>query len=225
MARLIFLTLAISQPIILKSQVDHSLDPRIRPCTPAEFATGISEEVTRLIASGPNYGDGKPTFVQCEAVDLPWLPNATILRFHTPVDVDYSSTFTFARATPTSRLWLVRSAEGMVGLPSVNEPDNLIVINDLLASADPTPEDSELASISNFYFFLLDHEGGLVFFFTATVEHASLLKDYEATFNENGNIRLVTLKIDSLWWLFTYSRSKIGVQLNSVVLDKTEEED
>src|ERR1700732_4514100 len=56
----------------------------VRPCTANENAVVASSEVIRLFA------DERPTFSWCEAVDVPWLPSAQILRFHTAIPVDYS---------------------------------------------------------------------------------------------------------------------------------------
>src|ERR1700733_4199643 len=71
-------------------------NPLVRPCTPDESAIGASLEVIRLLA------DEQPTFSWCEAVDVPWLPNAEILRFHTAIQVDYSSVCTIVKATSES---------------------------------------------------------------------------------------------------------------------------
>src|SRR2546423_12300928 len=85
----------------------------VRPCTADESTVGGSSEVIR------SFADEQPTFNWCEAVDVPWLPNAQLLRFHTAIHVDYSSVWTIVKATSKSQVHLIRAAgEGMVSTPS-----------------------------------------------------------------------------------------------------------
>jgi hypothetical protein len=96
----------------------------VRPCTAKESAVGASSEVIRLFA------DERPTFSWCEAVDVAWLPNSEILRFHTAIDVDYSSVCTIVKATSESPVRLIWAAgEGMVSMPSPSLPNNLDAMN------------------------------------------------------------------------------------------------
>lgn len=88
----------------------------VRPCTANENAVGTSSEVIRLFA------DERPTFSWCEAVDVPWLPNAEILRFHTAIHIDYSSVCTIVKATSESPVRLICGRRRRNGLNAVPEP-------------------------------------------------------------------------------------------------------
>jgi hypothetical protein len=126
--------------------------PLVRPCTANENAVGASSEVIRLFA------DERPTFNWCEAVDVPWLPNAEILRFHTAIHVDYSSVCTIVKAASESPVRLIWAAgEGMVTTPSPSLPNNLNVMNSLLKSV-PALKDSQLGSAGVLYLFLIHRE-------------------------------------------------------------------
>jgi len=125
----------------------------IRSCNKAEFETSRSDDAKVLFGK-----DEDPTFRWCEALDLPWLTGAQILRFHTPIDVDYSMTNTFVRANATAKLWLIHSAEGFVAWPNPNLTENLAAFNDLLYAAKPQTGDSQLSEVSNLYLFLLDQK-------------------------------------------------------------------
>lgn len=217
----IVLALGLSTTARLQSQVDHNLDPRIRTCTEAENQSGYSVDVRFLIAKTvPN--QVTPIFARCEAVDLPWLPEASILRFHTPFQVDYSETFTFVRTTEGSKLCLIRSGEGMYVEPNPNDPNSLGVLNDLLMGAKPTPDDSALASISNLYLFLLDREGDRLWALLPPVREYSLLKDYEATIRNDGSVHRVWLRIGGATRLFSYSRERAELHLDSVLRVESE---
>lgn len=184
---------------------------KIRSCNKAEFATSRSDEAKSLFNK-----DEDPVFRWCEALDIPWLGSAQILRFHTPVDVDYSMTYTFIRANATARLWLIHSAEGLVVGPDPNLAENLAAFNDLLHAANPRPSDTQLSEVSNIYLFLLEHEMGSAVFIHPQHEKEHLLKLYKSSLKKRGNQRILSLLEPGGPTRYTYSRTSTGLQLESV---------
>jgi hypothetical protein len=181
----------------------------VRPCTANESAVGASSEVIRLLA------DEQPTFSWCEAVDMPWLPNAEILRFHTAIHVDYSSVFTIVKATRESPVRLIRAAgEGMVAMPSPSLPNNLDAMNSLLKSV-PALKDSQLGSASVLYLFLIHREIRRSLF-SKPANYPLAEVDYRIRYQERGKSRSVSLSTRTGDWKLTFSSSKDGLHLVSI---------
>ncbi len=182
----------------------------VRPCAANESAVGGSSEVIRLLA------DEQPTFSWCEAADVPWLPNAEILRFHTAIHVDYSSVFTILKATPESPVRLIRAAgEGMVTTPSPNLRNNLDAMNSLLRSA-PALKDSELGSASVLYLFLIHREIRRSIFSKPATNYPLAEVDYRIRYQRRGRSRLVSLSTRTGNWKLTFSSRKDGLHLDSI---------
>ena len=157
----------------------------VRPCTAKENVVGTSSEVIRLFA------DERPTFSWCEAVDVPWLPSAQIMRFHTAIHVDYSSVCTIVRATRESPARLIWAAgEGMVTMPSPSLPNNLDAMNSLLKSA-PRLKDSQLVSASVLYLFLIHREIRQSLFSKPESSYPLAEADYRIRYRERGISRVV----------------------------------
>jgi hypothetical protein len=187
----------------------HETNLLVRPCTPKESALGSSPEVIRLLSSE------RPVFQWCEALDVPWLPNANIMRFHTAVDVDYSYTYTIVKAASESRIRLVVFGEGLVAQPSANT--SLETMNDLLGSAQPMPNDSKLESACSLYLFLVGRETHHGFFRRPEGRHPLNTADYRESSRRNGVTRVVRLTTPSTGWKFTFTSQEHSLHLDSVV--------
>jgi len=182
----------------------------VRPCTANESAVGASPDVIRLLA------DEHPTFSWCDAVDVPWLPNAEILRFHTAIQVDYSSVCTIVKATSESPVRLIWAAgEGMVAMPSPSLPNNLDAMNSLLKSA-PALKDSQLGSASVLYLFLIHREIRQSFFSKPATNYPLAEVDYRIRYHERGKSRSVSLSTRTSDWKLTFSAHNDGLHLDSI---------
>jgi hypothetical protein len=160
--------------------------------------------------------DERPTFSWCEAVDVPWLPNAEILRFHTPIHVDYSSVCTIVRATSESPMRLIWAAgEGMVTTPSPSLPRNLEVMNSLLKSA-PTLKESQLGLASVLYLFLIHREIRRSLFSKPETKYPLGEADYRIRYQRHGKSRSVWLSTQTKDWNLTFSLHKAVLHLDSV---------
>lgn len=203
--------LSIANTSFLTAQATSS-GSHVRPCTSNENEVGSSAEVTRL------FGDEHPTFSWCEALDVPWLPNAEILRFHTAIQIDYSSVCTIVKATSESHTRLIWAAgEGMVALPPPGLPDSLDAMNDLLRSAQPALNDSQLGSASILYLFLIHREIRQSFFSKPASRYTLGETDYRVRLQKHGKSRLVLLTTRTSDWEFTFSSHKDGMHLDSVM--------
>ncbi|MCU1318864.1 MAG: hypothetical protein JWP98_382 [Edaphobacter sp.] len=198
-----------SKSLLVTPEDRHNAKLLVRPCTPKESAPGSSLEVIRL------FSGRRPVFNWCEALDVSWLPNANILRFHTAVDVDYSYTYTIIKAASESPIWLVVFGEGLVAQPSANP--SLDAMNDLLRSAQPMPNDSQLESASILYLFLVGRENHHGFFRRPESQHPLSTADYRESYRKNGVIRVVRLTTPSGEWKFTFSLQGQSLHLDSVV--------
>jgi hypothetical protein len=194
------------------AQAASSSGLHVRPCNEKESAIESSPEVVRLFAGE------RPVFSWCEAVDVSWLPNAEILRFHTGIHTDYSLACTIVKATSESPARLIAAAgDGLVAKPSPNLPDSLSAMNDLLRSAHPTLNDSQLGSASIFYLFLTGRENRQSLFRGPESEHTLDETDYQVRFQKRRKRCLVLLSSQSGKWKFTFSSYKYGLNLDSVV--------
>jgi hypothetical protein len=203
---------------IATAQVATSHTSQVRPCTAEESAIGSSQEVLRKL-------DGErpwSKFNWCEAVDVPWLPDARILRFHTAYHVDYSLTCTFVKATSKSPIRLIAAAgEGFVQLPSPNLPEDLHAINELLRSSQPAFTNSQLGSAGILYLFLIGRENPgrdirIRRFRKPSGEYPLPEDDYRVRYEEQGKNRIVTLISRSEQWKLTFSSQSDGLHLDSV---------
>jgi hypothetical protein len=190
---------------------DSKSEWQVRPCTAKEFAVGSSPEIAHL------FSGERPVFNWCEALDVPWLPDASILRFHTSIHVDYAYTDTIIKATNESPIWSIVSGEGMVKQSSPNLPNSLGAMNDLLRSMQPGLKESQLKSASILYLFLLGRENRQGFFRRPEGQHPLNTADYRVTLRKHGDIRDVKLTTRSGEWKLTFSSNRGRLCLDSVV--------
>jgi hypothetical protein len=214
--KVLWLLLVPAIPLVLPgsvaAQAASSGVSYVRPCNAKESATESSPEVVRLFAGE------RPVFSWCEAVDVSWLPDAEILRFHTKVDIDFSFAFTIVRPTSKSPVRLIAAAgDGMVVKPSPNLRNSLSAMNDLLRSAHPTLNDSQLGSVSIFYLFLTGRENRQGLFRQPSREHPLDETGYKVRYHKHGKGCLVYLGTQSGEWKLTFSSDKYGPHLDSVV--------
>jgi hypothetical protein len=192
---------------------------RVRPCSAAEDAIGSSRDVAQLLAKGES--DITASFAWCEAVDASSFQKASILRFHTAVDVDYEGIYTVLKATDVSRAWLIRSGEGLSVTASPDDPKNVAAINDLLGTASPALTDDQVGAFSNLYFFIIGHGIRNVPFSEPVPEHP--LQCYPIVFSKKGTRRIVLLSERGEHWRLIYSVRAGVLHLDSVVPDKGKE--
>jgi hypothetical protein len=184
----------------------------VRPCNAKESAMESSPEVVRLFAGEPQ------VFSWCEAVDASWLPDAEILRLHTGVHVDYSLVFTIVKPTRNSPVRLIAAAgDGMVVKPSPNLRSSIDAMNELLRTAHPTLNDSQLGSASIFYLFLTGRENRPSLFRGPSSEHTLDETGYQVRYQKDGKKFLATLSTQSGQWKLTFSSDEYGPHLDSVV--------
>jgi hypothetical protein len=208
---LLVLTILTAGAGFVTAQADPSSGSSVRPCTAKERAIGSSPEVIRL------FSGEAPVFSWCEAVDVSWLPTASILRFHTAIHVDYSETCTIVKARGNSPLRLIRAAgEGMVQYPSPDRPENLSAMNELLSSAQPAFNDSQLASASILYLFLIGRENRNGIFTRPGSEHPLAEADYRVRYQKQGRSRLLSLSSRTGEWKLAFSLQKNGPHLDSI---------
>jgi len=151
-------------------------------------------------------------------LDVPWLPNAEILRFHTAIHVDYSLICTIIKATAGSPIRLIWAAgEGMVVTPSPSLPNSLDAMNDLLRSAQPALNDSQLGSASILYLFLIHRENRQSFFSKPASKYPLSEADYRVRYQKHGTSRLVWLTTRTSNWKLTFSPHKDVLHLDSIV--------
>ena len=217
----LWLLLALAIPPALASsvtaQATSSSGLRIRPCNAKENAMGSSQEVARLLAGE------RAVFSWCEAVEVSWLPDAEILRFHTNIYIDYSLAFTIVRPTSKSPARLIAAAgDGLVVKPSPNLRNSLSAMNDLLRSAHPTINDSQLGSVSIFYLFLTGRENRQSLFRKPSSEHTLDETDYQVRYKKRGEMCLVLLSTQGGEWKLTFSSNKYGPHLDSIVENGSE---
>jgi len=192
------------------AQTETPSSSLVHPCTANEDAVGPSSEAIRLLA------DEQPTFSWCEAVDVPWLPNAEILRFHTAIHFDYSSVCTIVKATSESPVRLIWAAgEGMVATPSPSLPNNLDAMNNLLKSVTAL-KDSQLGSASVLYLFLIHREIRQSLFSKPATSYPLAEVDYRIRYQKRGKCRLVFLSTRASDWKLTFSSHKDGLHLYSI---------
>jgi hypothetical protein len=202
-----------TQAHLRTAQNRYTAEWQVRPCDPKEATLGSSPEAISSISGE------KPVFGWCEALDVPWLSRASILRFHTAIQVDYAQTMTITRATSKSPIWSIWSGEGLSTQPSPSLPNSLGAINDLLRSSQMALRDSHLKSASILYLFLLGSESHNDFFRKPTSKHPLSTADYRATYRKNGVVRVVTLTTRSGEWILTFSSQESRRHLDSVVMN------
>lgn len=204
--------LSLASTSFATAQATASSGSQVRPCTANENEVGSSPEVIRLFA------DERSTFSWCEALDVPWLPNAEILRFHTAIDVDYSLVCTMVRAARDSPIRLFWAAgEGLVATPSPSLPNSLRAMNDLLRSAQPALNDSQLGSASILYLFLIHREIRQSFFSKPASKYPLSETDYRVRYQKRGKSRLVSLTTRTSDWKLTFSSPNEQLHLDSIV--------
>jgi hypothetical protein len=209
---LLVLAIPLALATFVTAQATSSSSLHVRPCNAKESAIESSPEVVRLFAGE------RPVFSWCEAVDVSWLPNAEILRFHTGIHTDYSLACTVVKSTSESPRRLIATAgDGLVVKPSPNLPNSLSAMNDLLRSAHPTLDDSQLGSASIFYLFLTGRENRQSFFRKPSSEHPLDETEYRVRYQKHGKKCLVLISTQSGEWKLTFSSHKYVPNLDSVV--------
>ncbi len=149
---------------------------------------------------------------------MPWLPDAEILRFHTAIHVDYSLVCTIVKARSESPIWLIRATgEGLVVTPSPSLPNSVEAMNDLLRSARPRLNDSQLGSASILYLFLIHREIRQSFFSKPAIKYALSEAEYRVRCQKDGKSRFVSLTTKTNGWKLTYSSHKDVLHLDSIV--------
>lgn len=147
-----------------------------------------------------------------------WLPNAEILRFHTPIHVDYSQVCTIIKATSKSPVRLIWAAgEGLVATPPPSLPNSLAAMNDLLRSAQPALNDSQLGSASILYLFLIHREIRQSLFSKPARKYPLGETDYRVGYQKHGKSRLVLLTTRTCDWKLTFSSHKDELHFDSIV--------
>jgi hypothetical protein len=188
---------------------------RIRPCTVQESAVGNSPSVVRLIHELTS-DDNSPTFSWCEAAEVSWLPAGRILRFHTPIDVDYAETYTVVQAAADCPIHVIRSGEGMFFQPPPTSSADLGVLNELLASAQPEVRDPELASAAILYLFLVGRENRRGIYPKPQGPYALGGTEYHAKVLHAGGQTIARLTARGEEWKFMFSRTGKQFHLNFV---------
>jgi hypothetical protein len=219
--KVLWLLLVLTIPLLfadsVTAQAASSGSLNVRPCNAKESAMESSPEVVRLFAGE------RQVFCWCEAVGASWLPDAEILRFHTGVHIDYSLAFTIVKPTSKSPVRLIAAAgDGMVIKPSPNLRSSISAMNDLLRSAHPPLNDSQLGSASIFYLFLTGRENRQSLFRRPSSEHTLDETDYQVRYQKHGKKFLATLSTQSGQWKLTFSSDKYGPHLDSVVENGSE---
>jgi hypothetical protein len=130
----------------------------VSPCTDPEWRIVFSDEAKQLTQKQLEYTGG---FSSCEAVFIPSLEPARILRLHTPTWVDYSYTATILQPKREGHLRLVSSGRGMVTRPQPDAADSIAALNFVLDGANLKADKATIKSISDLYFFILDSERGV----------------------------------------------------------------
>jgi hypothetical protein len=187
---------------------------RVRPCTTQESAVASSAEFLRLITH--NNRDEKQAFNWCEALDVTWLPNASILRFHSPIHVDYAYAVTIIKSTTQSPMRLIGFGEGMVQQPSPNQSGSLAAMNELLESAQAPFNRSRLESACILYLFMLGRETRHELFRKPEVAHSLSASDYRFRELRNGVFEVVTTGIGVDGLRMSFSAKKGLIHLDSV---------
>ena len=190
-------------------------DLRVRPCTRSEVAFGSSAEVAELIRRQSNEAE-PPTFSWCEAVEVGWFPKATILRFHTAIDVDYSRTYTVIRAGEGSTIHVIGSAEGLVAQRQPGAPADVRAFNDLLRAAPQPFSTDRLESACVLYLFLVGKENRSSFFRHPQAEHLIATAGYHPRKLADGN--RVRLTSRAAQWDFVFTRQGGRAQVKAVLM-------
>lgn len=210
----LFLTLLHANPTAAAPIHEVATDLRVRPCTAQESLIGSSEEMARLIRdSSP---EEKLPLSWCEAIDVRWLPDSLVLRFHTSINVDYAWTYTLIRPARDSSMSLVGFGGGLVvGTPLVAAKD---VFNGLLDNALPQWDQRQLRSACILYLFLLGREN-LPFIRRPEPAHVLRAEDYSLVDRTRGLFRLATLTSRTGSTKFNFSTGNGKLHLNAVTVN------
>jgi len=144
-------------PRAAEPEVKHAREGTVRPCNNREWQIAFGEEARKLTQGDLEDFGG---FNSCEAAELPFLQGATMLRLHTPVDVDYSITALLFRPDSQSPLRHLSHCRGMCALETWDNPESIEAINYLFCKATVKPSKDVMRTIAALDLFLLDAESG-----------------------------------------------------------------
>ncbi|HKF49374.1 MAG TPA: hypothetical protein VKB38_18590 [Terracidiphilus sp.] len=136
-------------------EVKETREAVVRPCSNREWQLAFTEEARKLTQGDLKEFGG---FNSCESVVLPFLHDATILRLHTPINVDYSIVAVLFRPDHESSLRHLAHCRGMCAHESPDQPESIDAINYVLSRATIKPDREVMRMIVALDLFLLDAE-------------------------------------------------------------------
>lgn len=189
---------------------------RVRPCTTEEGELASLPEIAHVF--NEQTADNRPPFPWCEALDVEWLPAATILRFHTAIHTDYAYTYTLLRAKPGDTLFVTQFGEGLVGGNTSRKlPGVVKALNELLNySAPNSVMKSHFETACVLFLFLVGRENRTSLFRRPESKHLVNVSDYKPTLRTIAGQRVVSLRTRTAEWRFTFSLNRAKVNLASV---------
>lgn len=189
------------------SEHPYTIALQVHPCTSSENATASSPEIAKVFDE--QSADNRPPFQWCEGIDVDWLPNATILRFHTAIHVDYAYTYTLLRTKPGEGLSVTQFGEGLVGgNASPNLSDAIKAFNNLINSAQVPLGKAHAESACVLFLFVVGHEDHNGFFRHPERRRLVKISDYQPTFRTEAGKCVVSLRTRTTTWQFVFSSDK-----------------
>ncbi|HEV2620443.1 MAG TPA: hypothetical protein VGU23_10955 [Acidobacteriaceae bacterium] len=136
-----------AKPIVNRS--DNPMRTTIHKCEDRDWKV-FNLAQTRTLLDDYGYEYDLPW--TCEAISLPWLPSAKIIRLRATIQLDDYREATLLQANASSRVWYIPTYFGMVGFPrNEDNPNNLAAFNDLLRVASFRPNDEQLVDLGDLY--------------------------------------------------------------------------
>jgi hypothetical protein len=168
--------------------VSNSKDIIVRPCTPDEFKVSESAEFLA------HFKDEKPKFQWCESVEVPWLPDARLLRFHTAIMTDYTRITTVVIANKNANMLFADFGEGMMGHPASQIPQRNAIAQSLMESANPKLQRNDLFTASYLFLFLTGQDRSYAFFSKRMKCHPLLPLKNEWSEKNEGKYKTIEIK-------------------------------
>jgi len=125
----------------------------VKPCSNVDWALASGSEAKKLTKK---LLENTGSFSSCETVAVSFLPDARILRLHTPVQVDYSYTATLLQSKRGDPFVLISSGRGLVVRPQPGNADSISALNGLLHEVKLRGDPKTIRIASELYFFILD---------------------------------------------------------------------
>ena len=173
-----------------------------------------------------DYGYEKNLPWTCEAIAVPWLPSAKIIRLRATIQLDDYRAATLLQASPNSRLWLIPTYFGMIAFPRTEEePHNLAAFNDLLRVAALKAKDDQLVDLCNLYQSILYMDEWLdPEYAPKTVHDALQVSDIPFAVEHNAHGITLThrersgdsMEHNSMVWEFYFTNTPTNTHLTSV---------